>query len=270
MIKSIKVTNRFKEEVTLYPDIPEASGFAITNIDGLGPANANIISIEAATKDGSYYNSGRLNNRNIVMHLQYYGNDIEALRINSYRFFPVKSIVDLEIETDYKKVKCSGIIESNEPNIFSSDVSTIISIICPDPYMYDLDDINLTGLTNGPTNVTYNGEYDTGLVITLRPTGPITKFYISNLANSSAIYFNDYFNTQNGDVITIDTRQGSKSIYLTRSGQTSNIMRSIERSSNWVTLTKGSNIMNFGVNVGGSGAANIHADLTFKNKYGGV
>ena len=55
---------------------------------------------------------------------------------DSYKYFPIKKKVTLLIETDNRICETYGYVESNEPDIFSSDETTQISIVCPDPYFY--------------------------------------------------------------------------------------------------------------------------------------
>ena len=55
---------------------------------------------------------------------------------NPTNTFRQKKSVEIIIETDNRYVRTSGYVESNEPNIFSSQEGTSISIICPDPFFY--------------------------------------------------------------------------------------------------------------------------------------
>ena len=140
MIYSIVVTNYLGDRIKLELGKPDVSGFLIKSITGLGPAKANVNTTEVSTNDGSLFNSARLSQRNIVLDMVFintvYGESIEDLRQKSYKYFPLKKSVELTIETDNRYVKTTGYVESNEPNIFSSQEGTQISIICPDPYFY--------------------------------------------------------------------------------------------------------------------------------------
>jgi phage-related protein len=143
MIKSITVTNYLGDSIKLELGRPEQSGFLIKSISGLGPSKANINTTEVSTNDGSLFNSARLNQRNIVFDFIFVESinreSIEDIRQKSYKYFPIKKNVDLLIETDNRIVKTTGYVESNEPNIFSSQEGAQISIICPDPYFYSTE-----------------------------------------------------------------------------------------------------------------------------------
>ena len=137
MIRAVTVTNYLGESKRFELAFPEESGFAVQSISGLGPSKADINTTEISTNDGSLYNSARVNSRNIVMSLKLMFNpQIEDTRHNSYKYFPIKKRVTLLIETDNRICETYGYVESNEPDIFSSDETTQISIVCPDPYFY--------------------------------------------------------------------------------------------------------------------------------------
>lgn len=125
---------------------PGDNGFLITNIDGLGPVKADINTTPYEAYDGERYNSAIIPKRNIVIDIKFVEepgvSTIEDLRHDSYLYFPVKHEVKLIFDTDARKLAISGIVESNEPNIFSSGESTQISIVCPDPYFHVMETIS--------------------------------------------------------------------------------------------------------------------------------
>lgn len=148
MIQSVTVTNYLGEKIHMVLTRPEDSGFAITKIDGLGPGKADINISEIATTDGGVYNSARMDSRNIVLNLKFWGTElkdwegkrynasIEELRQLTYKYFPLKSNVSVVIETDNRIGEIQGYVESNEPDIFSKEEGCQISIMCPDPMFY--------------------------------------------------------------------------------------------------------------------------------------
>ncbi len=141
MINSVTVTNHLGKSLRLELARPELTGLAITSLTGIGPGKATINTTELATTDGSIYNSGKLPERNIVIEITYlFHSTIEEARHISYEFFPLKKKITLEFETELKTVKIEGYVESNDPNIFSKQVKSQISIVCPDPYFYAIKD----------------------------------------------------------------------------------------------------------------------------------
>ena len=154
MIRSVTITNDLAESVVLELRSPEQSGFFIRGIEGLGPAKAVINTRESLSSDGAFYNSARLNARNIVFNLGFLENlTIEETRQSSYKYFPIKKRIEILIETDRRFGKAFGYVESNEPDIFSNDEGSVVSVLCPDPYFYSLEtfEVDFSSVVGGFT-----------------------------------------------------------------------------------------------------------------------
>ena len=285
MIYSFAVTNYLGDRIKLELGKPENSGFLIKSVTGLGPVKANVNTTEVATNDGSMFNSARLSQRNIVFQLVFvdtvYGETIEDVRQKSYKYFPLKKDVELVIETDNRYVRTKGYVESNEPDIFSSQEGTQISIICPDPYFYSAgeDGNNVTDFysidpffefpfsnesltepllvfgeiqikTEGV--VTYHGDSEIGVMIYIHAIGPATNINIYNTEtrevmtiNTSKIEMLTGKGIVASDDIVINTAKGEKSITLVREGVSHNILNCLDKNTDWFTLAKGDNIFAF-------------------------
>lgn len=125
---------------TIHVELGQAEpthGFLVEKIDGLGPVKADINMTDLATTDGSRFNSSRLQARNIVLTFNFKNcPDAEAARLKTYKYLPIKRKVMLSVETEDRNARVIGYVESNEPDIFSKEVKSVISIICPDPFFY--------------------------------------------------------------------------------------------------------------------------------------
>lgn len=290
MIYSFAITNYLGDRVKLELGKPEVSGFLIKSVTGLGPVKANVNTTEVVTNDGSMFNSARLSQRNIVFQLAFvdtvYGETIEDIRQKSYKYFPAKKSVKIVIETDNRYVKIKGYVESNEPDIFSSQEGTQISIICPDPYFYSAgeDGNNVTDFytidpmfefpfsnesltdpllifgeiqikTEGV--ITYHGDSEIGVVIYIHAIGPATNINIYNTETREVMMINTAKLeklTGKGlvasDDIVINTTKGEKSITLVREGASYNILNCLDKNTDWFTLSKGDNIFAFTAETG--------------------
>lgn len=307
MIYSLAVTNFLGDRIRLELGKPENTGFLIKSITGLGPAKANVNTTEVATNDGSMFNSARLSQRNIVIQMVFvnsiYGEDIEAIRQKSYKYFPIKKNVELVIETDNRYVRTTGYIESNEPDIFSKQEGTQISIICPDPYFYSAseDGDNVTDfysidpmfefpfsneslteplLVFGEIQIktegviTYSGDSEIGVMIYIHAIGPAEHINIYNTETREVMTI-DTVKLEKltgrgliaGDDIIINTLKGEKSITLVRSGVSYNILNCLDKNTDWFTLVKGDNIFAF---TADSGVTNLQFRIENKVIYEGV
>lgn len=140
MIKSVTVVNYLGDVVKIRLDEAEPEhGLLLISMDGIGPVKANINMTDLVNGDGSVYNSASLGNRNITLKLRF-ANDIETTRHNTYKYFPIKKQVYLVIETDTHTLTTVGYVENNDPDIWSKSEGNDISIICPDPYFYSLEE----------------------------------------------------------------------------------------------------------------------------------
>lgn len=305
MIKSFTVTNYLGDSIKLELRRPEKSGFLIKSVSGLGPSKANINTTEVSTNDGSLFNSARLNQRNIVFEFIFVetinGESIEDVRQKSYKYFPLKKNVDLLIETDNRIVKTTGYVESNEPNIFSSQEGTQISIICPDPYFYSAGPNNTTVfygvepvfefpfsnesltdplITFGNIHlktenvITYKGDAEIGVTIHIHAIGEAKNITIYNTGTREVMRI-DTTKLESltgsgivaGDDIIIKTQKGEKSITLIREGKSFNILNCLDKRTDWFTLAKGDNIFAF---TAESGTTNLQFWIENKVIYEGV
>lgn len=279
MIRKVTVTNYLDESLTidLFEEDPD-HGFLIKSIEGLGPPKANINTTELATADGSLYNSARLDERNIVIKMEFQNApDIETVRQRTYKYFPIKKRLTLIIEADHRILSATGYVEKNEPDIFSKREGNVISIICDDPYLYSA---GLTG-TNETTfygvdpefefefenevgeselefgsiesdmekNIYYSGDSEVGITIVIHALGECGSIVIYNTGtrermriDSDRIKEMTGHGIMNGDDIIITTMRGNKKATLLRGGYYRNILNALDRDSDWFTLTKGDNI----------------------------
>lgn len=285
MIKSVTIINHKNEQIVLTLRSPEQSGFFIRKIDGLGAPIGTINVADYATIDGSRFISSRSNKRNIVFHLGFLEKPtIEAVRISSYKFFPVKNEITMIFETDTKTVKIKGRVETNEPEIFTNDSGAVISVICPDPYFYSLtnniisfsvlqklfqfpfsnEDLYIPliyfgdVLVDAQQTIDYTGEVPVGFTMTIDSTGPAGTITVYNLQNREVMTIDNDIITSitgagisAGDLITINTIKGQKSAILLRDGDEINILNAVVESANWFTLDIGPNPFYYTSEFGG-------------------
>lgn len=190
MLKSIVITNSLGEVAEykidgVQPD--DTSGFLITSISGLGPGKATINMGGTATADGGVYSSARLEGKNIVIKGLFTGaNSIEEARRMSYKFFPIKDKVNIEVMTDGSDIALmhiSGYVESNEPDIFSDKSGSQISIVCESAYFEGDETMRVVEGDGSP--VENIGDVDTGVKIRFKPIGGDITGLVSITKNSS-------------------------------------------------------------------------------------
>lgn len=302
MIKSLTVTNHNRDSLTLELTRPEKSGLIVKNIEGLGPPKANINSAEVATIDGGIFTSARMVQRNIVITLAMMWDPlIEDARLKAYKFFPVKKPIHLEILTDRRHAECDGYVESNTPTIFSKNEEAQISIICPDPFFYELglEEVAFSGVHpifefpfsnesltenliefgdiryDNRAILDYKGDADTGVrMVAHVMNGSVENFTIWNVDTRERIKVDTTkimrltgIQFSQGDDIEINTKIGEKFIRLLHDGKYYNIISCINKDADWFQLTSGRNTFTFTADAGES---NMMVTFHYRNAYGGI
>lgn len=284
MIKRVIATSyRGNQAIYTLGEPEPESGFIITEIEGLGPADATINLTELATSDGGIVNSARLNSRNIVIKGRFTeAESIEDSRQRSYKIFPIRRRTTIRIETDNRIVETTGYVESNEPVIFSAEESTQISVLCEDPLFYDVSDsgIVVTGfsttipmfmfpfMNNSVTQrliimgaiefrtnriITYEGESEVGFLLDIQAMDDgVRNIRIYNTTTGEVMSINTDKITSitgqaysKGDTIEISTVKGNKFVHLIRRGVRTNILNSLDKHPDWFQLAMGDNLIGF-------------------------
>lgn len=279
----LSVENEFGEVLTLTnnPD------YDVLEVQGLNPAPASINTVAVSGIDGTRFNSARIGERNIVIRLNIRP-PIEDNRINLYKYFRVKHPVRVRYKNEHLDVYIDGYIDSFENGLFGMLQQPQISIICPKPYwlsesgtevyfdsttaLFEFPfSIAAEGVAfselNAVTSTYFNaGNVATGAVITFTALANGVQnptFY--NLTTGK--YFGVGITMQSGDVITINTQQGEKSVTLLRAGVKTSIVNSRSEGSTWLIFEPGENEVSYGAD---EGQTSLRVSLTSVQKYEGV
>jgi hypothetical protein len=261
--------------------------YNVFKIEGLNPPKATINSSVNTTTDGSSINSVRLENRNIVIYTTIEG-DVEANRINLYKYFPPKKTVTVYFKNGTRDVCIEGVVELIECDLFTNRQVAQISLICPQPYFKAVNEIvsyfseinNLfefpfsiseAGMefsaitTNVRKSIINTGDVESGIIIRLYAIGTVVKPIIYDVFKRTHIALN--LTMEANDQIIINTNLGKKSITLVRNGVSSNIMGYMTPDSKWLTLDLGDNVFTY---TSDSGNSNLQLSFTTSLLYGGV
>ena len=290
MVKSVTITNYLGDTVTYAiqgVDPNNKDGLVITSIEGLGPVKADVNMTELATADGNIFNSARLDGRNIVIKAKFtYADTIEDARLLSYKYFPMKKMLTFHIETDNRIAETTGIVESNEPDIFDDECSMQVSILCESPYFLSVSEegkkettfagvedlfefpfennsltedlIEFGNIVNKKENtVYYNGDAETGCIIEIHALGEARMITIYNIKTREIMALDTTklatltgSGIVYGDTITINTIKGQKGISLLRNGVEYNILNILGKDADWFQLARGDNLFTFTADYG--------------------
>jgi len=288
MIESITITNYRNESITLTLRSPEESGLYVKRIAGLDPPKARINMAESLDFDGGVFNSSRVTYRNVIMTLGFLptgSRTVEDIRQETYKYFPLKREVTIVVKTDNRELEIVGYVESNNVKIFSKNTETLISIVCPETYFKTLESILVVfiGETDNfyfpfsneslteplmefgiltveeRQNIIYDGDTETGVIVTIRFNGDIEELAISNTVLNQFFMIDDTrlesilpAGFSAGDTLTLNTIRGSKSMTVDREGEGAeyNILDARVVGSDWLTVAKGDNDFFFSASLG--------------------
>jgi hypothetical protein len=266
------------------------SDFQVISITGLNPPPAQINTTGIAGLDGAKFNSSKLNTRNVVITLKLNGN-VEENRLILYQLFRTKESCTFYYSNTSLDVSIGGYVETVECDLFSNSETMQISIICPYPYFKSIDEIiadisnEVAGfsfpfsinigspipfsiyISNRITQVINNSESETGVIIEIDILNPVNKIQIKNTNSGDSLVLQYGF--LKGDVVTINTNKGSKSIKLLRNGVTTNIFSSLQQGSVFFQLAVGVNPFGYLVD-NGQNDSDVSIKFNYSTIYRGV
>lgn len=261
--------------------------YDVIKIEGLNPPPAAINNTEISGVDGAKFNSSKIGVRNLVIYLNI-KSPVEENRQALYNYFHVKRKVKIYFKNQNRDVYIEGYVETFENDLFENLQQPQISIICPEPFWKAVDDlvvefsdeislfefpfdieeegIEFSQVNLETTQVINNGSVETGVIIELyATTNQILNPIIYN--RTSQTFFKLNFDMHEGDLITINTNQGQKSVTLIRNYITTNIISYRESGSSWIQLIPGLNEIAYDADVG---VENLMVNLKLMRKYEGV
>jgi hypothetical protein len=240
----------------------------------LGPVAASLTSSSLAQVDGAQAQNARRDIRNITMKIgfepDYVITTVQSLRSALYDYLLPKALVGLNFYIDdVLTLVTSGQVETFDNPLFTDTPEADISIVCYDPDLYGPAPVVLSDDTRSDTNtnlVNYPGTSEAGLIFTLNVDRALTDFWITlQRPDNQRQKMEVTGSFISGDVITIDTRPGSRSVTLLRSGLATSILAGFDETGTWLALQKGSN--QFGAFAAGAG---IPFTMTYLSQYGAL
>lgn len=281
MVFSLILENAAGEQIDL---TTTANRYMVSEIDGLYPPAGTISTSNYAGMNGSYLNNAFIEKRNVVISFEMRGFDVELRRHELYRVVKPSRYIKIYYSTKNISVYAEGIVETCEVENFEKLTNGQISILCPDIYWYSTEtQIAEYSRVRGafhfvcPDNDEPIGTYNTQDMMTINNSGDEVGFTLEisgGPAKNPTIYnalTDEYMqisgDIQKGDIITITTKTGNKTVLLEREGVVTNIINRLVSGSTWLNLKAGEN--KFYVRAS-DGLNNIKVRLIHRNAYLGV
>lgn len=260
--------------------------YDVLSVEGTNPPKADINTVIMSGFDGSKFNSSRLSERNLVITLNIC-QPIEENRINLYKYFRVKHKVRIYYQIGSRNAYVDGRVESFENSPFTQLQQPQISVICPEPYWKELNELivnfsNTINLFSFPFSIESQGiefsriEHFSQAIINTGDvaTGGIIRFYAAAQVSKPVFhnYTNDTFfgldmDLYEGDSVIINTQKGEKSLTLLRGGMTLNILSERSENSSWIVFEAGENQIGY---TADEGADYLDINVEIVRKYEGM
>lgn len=265
-----------------------ANQYMTSKVEGLSPPPGTISTSSYAGMDGSYLNNAFIEKRNVVISFEMRGVGVESRRHQLYKVVKPSRYIKIYYATAGIDVFAEGYVESCEVQNFEMLTTGQISILCPDIYWYSTTSVmayysQITGAFTFPFPTESNpepfilGKYNTQNMMTIVNDGDEIGFtlVIEALedARSPTLYNADtdeYLQITGdilaGDIITVTTKTGNKTVTLDRGGVKTNIINRLVSGSTWLTLREGRNRFY----LRGTGLQNLKVTIVHTNAYLGV
>lgn len=278
-----RVVNEYGDELTL----TNCDVCDVIHIDGLNPPGASILTTKMAGTDGEEFNSSSVGMRNIVIELCL-KSPIEKNRQKINRLFRSKRWVRFFYQNETHDVYIDGYVETHENDFFTMKQKPQISILCPSshfknnadsviefsntqanfqfPFSISSEGVELGIISRLTTAVIDAGDIETGCTIKLQATA-------SNIVNpvfynrTTQQFFGVNITMLEGDIVTISTNKGNKTVKLLRDGVETNIIANMSEGSEWITFAPYENEVSYDAEAG---ATNLVVTVTVTKLVEGV
>lgn len=269
-------------------ELSQKNGFAIVDVQGLHPSDATINTSEMALIDGGKFNSSKVNMRTLDISF-YIEFDAAKKRLELFKVVKTKQYIKVRYIGDYRDVYIEGYVETCPIDYFGQKQMVTVSILCPSPYFKEAQ-VMVNELTSilkmfrfpfaiteaeqipvssidiiSSVNVENKGDVETGLIIELYGRNTVVNPKIFDYLTGEFIGLN--FTIETGDLVTIDTRKGEKSVKLLRNGENTNIFNTIMKGSKWLQLSSNGGVYTADVE---SGQNNLMVTIKHYDLFEGV
>lgn len=265
------------------------SPYTITEFEGLNPPQATINTNTTATLDGGMFNSAKLQMRsiNVAFAIE---EDAEKNRLAVYAVVQSKMPLRIYYKSEYLDIFIDGYVEDVDISYFAKKNIVTVAILCPFPYFKGAQEVinelsSVTPMFHFPfastsakelvfgvidtltsVEVVNSGSVETGLTFQLYARNEVSNPKIINYETSQ--YMEIDIDMELGDLITITTGQGNKTVSLLRDGTTTNIFNLLSKDSTWLQLDTAGSV--FVYEVGTGSVTNLDVTISHYDLFEGV
>lgn len=245
--------------------------FTIQEFTGLNPPKATINTNETALLDGGRFNSSKLQMRsmNIAFAIE---TDAAENRLKVYEVVQSKMPLKVYYKSETLDIFIDGYVDDVDFSYFSQKNICTVSVLCPFPYFKAAQEaINELYAVIPKFHFPFHGSADKDIVfgaidvytaITVINKGSVETGLIFELYAKSSIknpkvidyqtseFFQIDIEMEEGDLITVNTMQGNKTVKLLRNAVETNIFNLMDKNSTWLQLGMNNSVYVYEVEEG--------------------
>lgn len=286
------ITCTNEDGISLYFGV-SFSPFILESVDGVYSIKNKVSTVENTMIDGSTYQGSVAEMRNIVLTLR----DKNSHKFNRellYRCFKIDSKGQLKYKEDDSVKVIDYYVESISITGDYESRSATVSLLCPDPFFYDENDINVylaewnpafkfihefkatkeeigyRSLVKIQNIINETATDNIGITIQITAKGTVKNPRIIHAESNRIIkvgYESKPLLMSAGDILTISTVTGNKHVYLLSEGVRTEINHYLTEDSEYFQLQRGNNHIGYDAD---GGLDNISIKITYRLKYSGV
>lgn len=286
-LRTIKCTN--KDDISIIFRENKADPFLLADVDGLYEQANNVTMSENTMVDGAQYQGSVASPRNIVLTLRDYKNNRQN-RADLNELYKKDEEGTLVYTEEGISRQINYYVESVKSTGSGLSRTYTISLQCPDPFFYELDDVvvSMASWDDGFEFIHefYDGEEfgsrstvksqnivnesasdGTGMTITIKAIGSAQNPSITRVESNETLRIGTVskpLNLSIGDVLIICTETGNKHVTYTHDGITSEINNYLSEDSEFIQLMRGDNNIGFEADAG---ASNLIVSISYRMKY---
>lgn len=222
---------------------PLSSPYVSRTIDGLGPTEANV-NLARTTQGAGIYIDRRPQLREIICNINMnpdytIGETPETLRQRLYLMRPntPDGSLTLKLMLNGAEVARTPVyIKRMEMTPFSKDNLLQLVLSSPRENFHRHEDVILSSPAFSKTTPIFpnEGSASTGFNLTVQFTGPMTMFGLRRVEEDKALTVKHNF--VSGDILEIDTRIGSRGVWLTKGGVRTSLLGALYSDSTWLSM----------------------------------
>lgn len=226
----------------------ETSPYILKSIDGLDPPPINIV-IQNSLYSGSIYQTRNPQLRQLVMRIGFQpnysiGQTVADLRSQLYQWLTPKFGLPVKImlldSVGSVQAYTHGHVSKCEANPFTKDPEIVLTFDCEssyfttDAYVYPSPGT----LPKTSFSIINPGDAPTGFMMQMTMTGTASSIFMSDRYKSQLWISYSFLS---GDVITVNTKPGSRVMSLLRSSVVTNLLPYQNNQSTWLQMFGGTN-----------------------------